>query len=219
MMRVLRLIVIAGLIAYSVMLLLVEFYTSQDFVRQFFTDISGDVPFYAINTTMSVFLLWSTALLMVFSAATLKDVPEARDVRRFFISQAAVFGFMGFDDRFQFHEVVADRIGIGDHFVILVVVAIEIALLAMFGRPRHFTCRTAAMFFAGGALFAVMLAIDALAPHMMVLRLSLEDLAKTWSAALFFAFAWETCTNQYRLHALRVENDDGKEAAALRNAA
>lgn len=219
MIRVIRLFAMAGLIAYSIMLLLVEWHTSQDFVRQFVTDISGDVPFYAINTTLSVFLLWSTALLMLFTAANLKDVSAARDVRWFFYSQAAVFGFMGFDDRFQFHEVVADRIGIGDHFVILAVVAVELVMLAMFCRPRHFTRRTAVLFVIGGALFTVMLAIDALAPHMMVLRLSLEDVTKTWSAAMFFAFAWETCANQHHLHLSYGKVDQQEPAIPVRHAA
>ncbi|EDN67522.1 membrane protein [Beggiatoa sp. PS] len=49
--------------AYSIGLLLIEWQTSQLYVRQFVTDIQGDVFFYAINTTVSVFLLWATALL------------------------------------------------------------------------------------------------------------------------------------------------------------
>jgi hypothetical protein len=37
----------------------------------------------------------------------------------------------------------------------------------------------------------VMLVIDAKFPGEMVLRLSLEDLSKTWGALFFFLFAWE----------------------------
>jgi hypothetical protein len=48
---------------YSIALLLIEWQTSQTYIRQFVTDIQGDVFFYAINTTFSVFLLWATALL------------------------------------------------------------------------------------------------------------------------------------------------------------
>jgi hypothetical protein len=51
------------LTVYSVVLMVIEWQTSQSYVRQFFTDIEGEVFFYAINTTFSVFLLWATALL------------------------------------------------------------------------------------------------------------------------------------------------------------
>jgi len=51
------------LAVYSIVLIVIEWQTSQLYVRQFFTDIEGEVFFYAINTTFSVFLLWATALL------------------------------------------------------------------------------------------------------------------------------------------------------------
>ena len=58
-----RLLLFILLAVYSVVLIVIEWQTSQPYVRQFFTDIKGDVFFYAINTTFSVFLLWATALL------------------------------------------------------------------------------------------------------------------------------------------------------------
>lgn len=51
------------LAVYSIVLIVIEWQTSQLYVRQFFTDIKGDVFFYAVNTTFSLFLLWATALL------------------------------------------------------------------------------------------------------------------------------------------------------------
>ncbi len=43
-----------------------------------------------------------------------------------------------------------------------------------------------------------MLFIDACVRHDMVLRLSLEDLAKTWASLLFFSFAWPLCVERTR---------------------
>ena len=62
-------IVIALLIAYSLALVGIEWCTSQDYVRNFVCDIDGPVPFYAVNTTLSVFLLWATALLFAICLA------------------------------------------------------------------------------------------------------------------------------------------------------
>ena len=53
------------LVIYSVVLLAIEWNHSQEFVRNYFTDIVGPDRFYAINTTLCVFLLGGTALLFL----------------------------------------------------------------------------------------------------------------------------------------------------------
>ena len=39
-----------------------------------------------------------------------------------------------------------------------------------------------------------MIFFDACVPHDMVLRLTLEDLAKTWANLCFLTFAWQLCS-------------------------
>lgn len=184
----------ALLAIYSVVLAGLELRTSQDHVRPYFSDIEGDVMFHAVNTTLSVALLGGAALLLLFAGFSRRGAGEG--ARAFLLGQAAMFGLLAFDDRFQLHERLGYRLGIGDHYVMLVWAAAELGLLLLFWRPRHVTRRMTALFGAGAGLFAVMLGFDALVPHDMVLRLSIEDLAKTWGAAMFFAFAWEAA----RLH-------------------
>ncbi|MCP4210963.1 MAG: hypothetical protein GY764_05730, partial [Halieaceae bacterium] len=58
---------IAVLVIYSLVMLAIEANTSQAFVRNYFSDIEGEAPFYGINTSISVFFLWATALLFVIS--------------------------------------------------------------------------------------------------------------------------------------------------------
>jgi hypothetical protein len=193
------------LAAYSVVLVGIELRTSQDYVRNFFTDIDGPVPFYAVNTTLSVLLLWSTGLLMLFAAAFLRGVRAAARIRMFYMSQAPIFALLGFDDRFLLHERLGFRLNVPDHYVLLVWAAAEVGLLALFFRPKDFTRVELGTFAAAVGLFGVMLAIDALAPERMVLRLSLEDLAKTWSAALFFLFAWTTTLRHMTLYSGTVQ--------------
>ncbi len=178
-----------ALVAYSATLMGIELTTSQDFVRQYFTDIEGDVAFYAINTTLSTFLLAGAALLLMFAALS-GDAREQARARWFLISQAGMFAFLAFDDRFQLHEAIAYRIGIGDHFVMLAWVAIEAAFVFGLCRLNRVTLRMAALFVVACGFFTVMLVFDAVVPHDMILRLSIEDLAKTWAAALFLGTGW-----------------------------
>jgi hypothetical protein len=182
------------LAVYSAGLLAIEWSTSQDFVRNFFTDIEGPVPFYAVNTTLSVFLLWTAAVLFLVAAACTADDRGAARWRRFFLSQVCVFAFLGMDDRFKFHEWSARHLGIGDHWVLMAVAVAEAALLVLLGGALVWRSRSVLLLGAGTALFGVMFLIDACFPHDMVLRLSLEDLAKTWSAALFCLWAWSLCS-------------------------
>ncbi len=177
--------------AYSAVLVAVELQTSQAFVRNFFTDIEGPVPFYAVNTSVSVFLLWATSLVFLISIACIGRAPDRTRLYWFYVSQALVFFFLGFDDRFKFHEGVAWRIGIPDHFLLLTVGVLEVALLFLLGGFGLLKSRAGWLLGIASLLFAVMIFIDGFVSHDMTLRLSTEDLAKTWAALFFFLFSWE----------------------------
>jgi predicted ATP-grasp superfamily ATP-dependent carboligase len=200
-MRRWTLLCVASLVMYSATLLAIELATSQDYARQFFTDIAGDVPFFAVNTTVSMVFLLGGALLLVFAVAMASPVPAAREAHPFFLSQAAMFAFLAADDRFQVHEKLSFRLGVLDEFVLLAWVALELALLLRYCRLRHFTGPSLRFFLAGAVLFGLMFAVDGLAPDRMMLRLSVEDLLKTWSAAAFFAFSYESASWHLRRHA------------------
>ena len=184
-------VVLVILGVYTATLVGIEASTSHDYVRQFFTDIEGDVPFYAINTTLSVSLQWAAALLFVVCASTLGEGRENRERWWFYATQAAILAYTGFDDQFLVHEKVSWRLGIGgqDFWLLVPVASAEVILLATLGRRilppeawRHLA--------AAGVLFAVMMVIDVVAPSRMVLRLSLEDLSKTWAAFFLFRYGW-----------------------------
>ncbi len=190
------------LIVYSLILVVVEVQSSQSFVRNYFSDVEGPVPFYAVNTTLSVSLLWGTALLFAVCFVCVDRQAGANRLRWFFLSQVAVFFWLGCDDRFKFHENVAERLGIGDHFVLLVVAAFQIAFLLALGGRTVLRGRRLVYMALAVVFFVVMTVFDALVPHEMLLRLTLEDLAKTWATLFFFLFAWENCCR--RIHLLKV---------------
>lgn len=181
---------IAALGAYSVALIAVEVRISQDFARYFFTDITGPVRFYAVNTTLSAFLLWSAALVFAGCFVCTRDDGRHTTERAFYLSQVLVFGLLGFDDRFLVHEALGAKLGFSDSLILFGVGALEVGLLITLGglagahRGRDRRYLYIAAFF-----FALMVAIDGLLPKEMVPRLSLEDLSKTWASALLFVFA------------------------------
>ena len=189
-------IVISLLALYSVILIGIEANTSQDYVRHFVSDVEGPVPFYAINTTLSVFLLWATALFFGVCLACDRNDPNRRHARWFFLSQILMFAWLGIDDRFKAHEHIGWHLNIGDHYVLIAAAMVEIALLVFLGRSIVF--RPAPMLRLSGAafFFAVTMFFDAIYPHDAFLRLSLEDVAKTWSALFFCLFAWQLVTER-----------------------
>ena len=188
-MRLISCAFFALLAVYSAVLIALEFNTSQDYIRHYFSDIEGPRPFFAINTTLSTFLLAGGAMLLAFTASA-GHRPISGRLGLFLWSQAGMLGFLAFDDRFQLHEALAYRIGIGDHFIMATWALIEAVLLLSLARLAEIPFRAFMLVAIGGAFFAVMMVFDAIVPHDMVLRLSLEDIAKSWAAALFFAGCW-----------------------------
>lgn len=182
-------VLLIGVGLYSALLIGVELMTSQAFVRHFVTDITGPVPFYAVNTSLSVFLLWATALLFVVASAV-PSVSRFSAPTWWIFSQAAVFAYLGADDRFLIHETVSRLLRIGDHFILIGVAGIEVPLLAYGMRRGWMPVSATRTLGIAAVLFAAMLGVDALAPHDLRLRLSVEDVLKTWSCLFFLRFAW-----------------------------
>lgn len=181
-----------GLLAlYSVTLLAIELRTSQDHVRHYFTDIEGPVRLHAINTTVSTFLLWASALIFGVVLLVIHGTRGKRTERRFCASQIVVFGYLGADDRFMLHERMSDVVPLHDTLILLVAGVFEAAALALWGdlaRRSH----AARLYLALAAiLFLVMAAIDAFVPAELPLRLSFEDLSKVWAGWFLFLFSWQ----------------------------
>ena len=169
-------IVFALLGLYSAVLIGIEACTSQDYVRNFVCDVDGPVPFYAVNTTLSVSLLWATALLFAVCLACDRNDPTRRRACWFFLSQIVIFAWLGIDDRFKVHEFVAWQLDIGDHFVLIAVAVVEIALLLLLGRSIVF--RRAPLLRLGGASFFFAVTLFFWTRFNRTMR--------------FFAFRWKT---------------------------
>ena len=185
-----QMILIALLAVYSLSILSIEFRTSQDYVRNYLTDIEGPVHFFAVNTSLSAFLLGSTALIFAINTLFLGD---DRKARVFYITQTAVFVYLGMDDRFLFHEWLGGRLGISDAFVLAALGAVEGVLLLSLGDLKRRSFAVWWPLLAASAFFTIMTFIDGFLPSRLPLRLSAEDLCKTWGGFCFFLFALRIC--------------------------
>ena len=176
---------------YSLTLITIEWQTSQDFVRQFVTDLGQhEILFYGINTSFSVFLLWATALLFGICLLYVDKVKQQKDYL-FYLSQVIMFAYLGFDDRFLIHESIGQWLGRNDAYLILGLGFIEIGLLVWLGNLRQKTKAARFFLYSAAIFFAMMVVIDAQFPSKMLLRLSLEELTKLWADICLALFAWE----------------------------
>ncbi|MGL5835867.1 MAG: hypothetical protein ACRC1Z_21950 [Waterburya sp.] len=194
------------LVAYSVILMFVEIKTSQDFVRNFFTDIEGSVPFYAINTTLTIFLLWATSLMFMVNLALLAIEKINTSQVFFYRSQACFFCYLGFDERFLVHESIGYFLGINDALVILGLGIIELIFIASWGNYQKWSNATRFYLLEAAICFGLMVIIDGAFPQDMVLRLSLEDLAKTWANVFLFLFSWNIFSDNLTVFKRRLQN-------------
>ena len=64
-MKYLKLCLLTLVMGYTAVLLSLEYRFGQEYVLHYFTDILGPVRFYAVNTTLSAFLLWTIALIFL----------------------------------------------------------------------------------------------------------------------------------------------------------
>lgn len=175
---------------YCAVLIFLEIHTSQDFVRNFFTDIQGDVPFYAVNTSLSVSFLAATSLMFVIVLMTLPDEHIHENTIKFYRSQVVFFAFLACDDRFLIHEFLGHILGINDAFLLLGLGITEISLIILWSDFREWNRNTKNNLYKAALFAALMIVIDGFFPREMIPRLSLEDLSKTWANVFIFSYSW-----------------------------
>jgi hypothetical protein len=190
------------LIGYTLIVAATEFFGSQRAARHFLTDVVspcpefGHLPLYASNTSFSVFLFWAGAVLFLVARSCLKPPERGGREEIFLVSQALIFFFLGFDDRFMMHEGLSDTIGFKDWLFFGILGALEGFCLLVPGRLFQRGGKALLNIVLAGGFFGLMMFADVILPHDMFMRLSIEDLAKLWSAVFLFKFAWDICAEK-----------------------
>jgi hypothetical protein len=193
------------LVIYSITLLVTQSNTSEEYVRQYFTDIKGDVAFYAVNTSISAFLLASTGLIFIL-CTTFFSSKTSFSEKIFIYTQIVTFFYLAIDDRFQVHD--AKGLPFRGEYIFLLVGFIEGVVLLFYGKILQQEWKIKTPLFIAGVFFCIMFVIDIYGEKLGVpLRLSVEDLCKTWANVFFFLFA-------YNVFKIRVEGIKGRGGKA-----
>jgi hypothetical protein len=200
--RKIQRIVFSALGLYTLAIAAIEFFGSSRAVRYFLTDIVstcpdyGHLPFYAVNTSLSVFFLWAGAVLFLMAWRCLREQDLGGREELFLVSQMLIFLYLGCDDRFLIHEGLSDRLGFKDWMFFGIMGSLEAFFLLWFGRIFSRSRKVLIDVFLAGFFFSIMFMIDIVVPYGIKMHLSIEDLAKLWSAVFLFKFAWDTCSEK-----------------------
>jgi hypothetical protein len=199
-------------------MLYAEASTSQDAVRVYFTDIG--MPFkagyfaeangqiaYGVNTSLSSFLFGCAGVLTIFSA--IADRGSLSRPMLLFLCQGGIFIFLALDDRFMLHERIGQMANIYSSIILMLAVILNVFVYILLFNLSFFNNKMIIFLSAGVMLTGAMLGVDFFWPLHMPLRLSAEDLLKTWAGFCFLLFAWEA--SRFRL----LGQPQGEPAARL----
>jgi hypothetical protein len=197
-----RRILFTALTVYTLAVAAVEFFVSPRVARYFLTDIVSTcpdyshLPLFAINTSLSVFFLWTGAVLFLMAWRCLKPEETGGREELFLVSQTIIFFYLGCDDRFLIHEGLSDQLGFKDWIFFGLLGGLEAGALLGLGRIFCRDRKALLDIVLAGGFFSIMLATDVVLPYGFPMRLSIEDLSKLWSAFFLFKFAWDTCAEK-----------------------
>jgi len=174
------------LLVYSLILMSIEFQYGQEHVRPYFTDLQGSVFLYGINTSFTAFLLLACALLFFISSTLLSSPVQ----KWFCYSQIFIFTYMGLDDRFLIHEMIGRVLHKNDAWTLLIMGGLEVVFLLFLGKFFSMPRKIQTLLVTAAGLFALMVYVDVRGAEDGFMRLSLEDLLKSWSVFFLFLYAY-----------------------------
>jgi hypothetical protein len=184
------------LTVYTLLMIYLEARFSQDFVRNYFSDVIGPRPFYAVNSVLSLSLMISTGVLFLVAFILVDGLRGRGKAPLFYASQVVMFVYFALDELFMIHELAGLRFGFNDAFYILGLGFVEIIFVVWLGELGSMGRRARRLLVTGVVLFAGMWFVDAYAPKRAFLRLSFEDLFKLWAIVFFFMWALQICRDR-----------------------
>jgi hypothetical protein len=194
--RRLELVLFALLAVYTATLIYAEARFSQDFVRNYFSDVIGPRPFYAVNSVLSLSLMISTGVIFLINFILVDGLRGRGKAPLFCATQVVMFVYFALDELCMIHELVGLRFGVNDALIILGLGLVELMLVVGLGELRTMKPRAKRLLCTAVVLFFFMWCIDAFAAKRAFLRLSLEDLFKLWAIVFFFLWALQICRDR-----------------------
>ena len=195
MMKILRFLVFSLLIIYSITLIATEIFSTNDLAPSLFSPISkvdGSLiseHFYAVNTTLSVFLYWSVALVFVICMLFSEEEQGVTREQYFYLTQVLIFILMGMSYRFMLHKMIAAWFGFAPGCLILGLAIFEFFLVVNYNNSYPAATIGAPLYLAF-AFWLLVAILETFGETKFTGHLSLANLSRTWSGILFFCFAW-----------------------------
>jgi hypothetical protein len=177
-------------IFYTILFLALNISCSQEQISYYFADISGPVIFYAVNTTFSVLLLWSTGL--IFFLCFIIEIETTKELRRiaFYFSQIIVFWFLAADQRFMLHDFLGEAFQIHKAYILLFWGCLE-GLALTWSESFHKASLLAKFnIFIGAFLFFCMFLVSAFIPPDVIMFETTKDMLKIWSSLFILLFSF-----------------------------
>jgi hypothetical protein len=177
------------LIIYSIFIIANELLFGQQHVREYLTDIKGDVILFGINTTLTTLFLVLIAYNFFLCAINYKK--SENSFLLFFILQTSIFLYLAIDERFMIHERIGGYLRLNDAYLLASIGLFELIILYHFKELNWQKTVKSYALYLGGMFFGIMVLIDAFGAKYAELRLSFEDLSKTWAIFFLFIYSFE----------------------------
>jgi len=196
---------LALLLSYSIALVSVEYLYGQECVRGYFSDISTGKdfplpyrPLFGINTTITVSMLIGIVLLFLVALVTTESAGRPQRRPGFAWSQVFFFLYIACDERLLIHEKMGVFLQIQDALILAGLGGLELILLFWLGRLLQQPWRLKAWLLLAAVCHGMMVIVDGCFPPMMMVRLAIEDLLKTWAIVFLLVYAWRYCMDEIR---------------------
>ena len=194
MMKILRFLVFSLLIIYSITLTATEIFSANDLASGLFSSISKtDGPtiwehFYAVNTTISVFLYWSVALIFAICMLFGEQEQGLTRERYFYLTQVLIFTLLGISYRFMLHKMLAAWLQFDPGWLIIALVFLEFILVVNY--VSFYQSQDIRLLYPAFGFWLLTATLETLGLAKFTGHLSLANLSRTWSGIFFFCFAW-----------------------------
>ncbi|MFO8129536.1 MAG: hypothetical protein R6T99_06505 [Bacteroidales bacterium] len=189
------------LILYTLGILVLSVINFDGWVIPLYREIRGPSYFFALNTTLTMFFLWGSALLFIVNAMVESMLQNRTRKIVFYVSQAIIFFYMGFDDRFILHEKIGAVLSIDDAFVIIIFGIIEMLILVFYEKIQKQPLSRWKYLLMAGIGFAIMAIADIKFIPLEaygINRTLLEDIPKTWAAFFLMLYPVDILLNRIR---------------------
>ena len=192
-----------GLFIYSAILLGYEIIGYHEQIKFVYANIvqplkvnSGNIYFYAINTSLVTFLLFGTVIILVISL--IYHANKSGEIL-FYWSQIILFVILGLCERFLTFSNAYQLFDIHPDFILVALATLESFIVLVYLNtflPQE-TFRS--YFYKAIVFFVIILGMDALDiffKDKLILKVFIKNISKSWFSLYIFLFFWEILNYQ-----------------------